>query len=111
MSSSIEGEKGRTMSIRTRVQCTAGLALVAAFCLIQQLAATTLVHFEDEDLVKNAELIFQGVVTRIDYKMSGFRNDSDARFPHTFVTFLVERIFKGNHTGRSGQLTLRFLGG
>jgi hypothetical protein len=65
----------------------------------------------DQDLVKAAELIFQGVVVRIDNRIARFRTPSEAPLPHVFITFQVERILKGKHTGQSNLLTLRFLGG
>ena len=87
------------------------LAVLAASWTAPPLAATTVNPVTDEALVKSAELIFQGVVVRIDNRMSGYRTTFDAQLPHTFVTFQVERTFKGKHTGQSNLFTLRLMGG
>lgn len=75
------------------------------------LGATSLDPLTDTELVKSAELIFQGVVTRVDYRMSTVATTTDAYVPHTFVTFRVERVLKGRFTGTSTQFTMRLTGG
>lgn len=91
----------------------AGLAAAVflAFLVTRPLSATTILPLTDQELVKKTDLIFQGVVVRIDNRRSRFRTASEAAVPHTFVTFRVERILKGKHTGQSNLFTLRFLGG
>ena len=62
------------------------------------------------DLVTGAELIFEGVVTNVEYGQSESNGPEQPAFPHTFVTFQIDRVFKGSSSaGRS--ITLRFVGG
>lgn len=66
-------------------------------------------HFEQQ--LRAADFVFQGVVTSIDYASSEPVGDSPA-LPHTFVTFSIERVFKGQRPLASDrEITLRFLGG
>lgn len=55
------------------------------------------------DLSAEADLVFQGTVTDITYA------SSIEGIPHTFVTYRVEDVVKGNY--REPTLTLRFIGG
>jgi hypothetical protein len=59
--------------------------------------------------VRDADFIFQGVVTNVEYRMSDPSPQGVAQIPHTFVTFKVERLLKGQ--GNPESITLRFLGG
>jgi hypothetical protein len=70
---------------------------------------TGLRELEGRHLLKEAELIFQGVVTNIEYGVSSKRSEEDELLPHTFVTFKIEEIFKGETKGDT--ITLRFQGG
>jgi len=76
---------------------------------------------------KRADLIFKGTVTKVEYRNAESVPERDASgapvleddgtpvlvdgsgLPHTFVTFRVDRAYKGRAVDRS--LTLRFLGG
>jgi len=61
-------------------------------------------------LISDAEFIYEGVVTAVDYRMSDVATSEHVALPHTFVTFEVERTFKGR--AANGQsITLRFEGG
>lgn len=55
--------------------------------------------------VKNADYIFQGVVTKVEYRLS----DGTPQLPYTFVTFKVEKLLKGQVSQQF--VTLRFVGG
>ncbi|MBT3983363.1 MAG: hypothetical protein HOE90_18560 [Bacteriovoracaceae bacterium] len=55
--------------------------------------------------VKKAKLVFQGKVVDIDYRDS----DDSSKVPHTYVTYQIEKILKGNY--KAHKITLRFLGG
>lgn len=55
--------------------------------------------------VENADFIFQGVVTKIEYRVS----DNQPQIPHSFVTFKVEKLLKGKFNQQF--ITLRFVGG
>jgi len=59
--------------------------------------------------LRQAEFIFQGVVTDVTYARSQPTELDGDRLPHTFVTFQIERIFKGRAVGNT--VTVRFLGG
>jgi hypothetical protein len=54
---------------------------------------------------ENADFIFRGVVTRIEYRMSA----NEPQLPHSFVTFKVEKRLKGQFNQQF--VTLRFIGG
>ena len=59
--------------------------------------------------LREAEFIFQGVVTGVTYARSQPTDLDGDRLPHSFVTFQIDRIFKGRAAGNT--VTLRFLGG
>ena len=62
-------------------------------------------------LVKQAELIFQAVVTDVKYRVSDVvQPNEDVAIPHTFVTFRIDRTWKGRSAAQS-HITLRFEGG
>lgn len=62
-------------------------------------------------LTEEAELIFEGVVTKIDYGMSTKGdNPEDGPLPHTFVTYQINDAPKGR-SAEGNTITLRFLGG
>jgi hypothetical protein len=71
-------------------------------------AATQVEARDDKELFQKAELVLQGVVSSVEYRMSE-ATKSQRGLPHTFVTFDIERVFKG--TTRGKQITLRFFGG
>jgi hypothetical protein len=73
--------------------------------------ATVLTPVSERELVKNADLVFEGVVVARQYKLSSSQTGGDAVLPHTFVTFRIERLFKGRVTGSNAAVTLRMLGG
>jgi hypothetical protein len=87
------------------------LLLVCVVGTVSPVGATIVNPVTDEQLVKNAELIVQGVVTKIEHRISDGESRSHAQLPHTFVTFYVEKILKGSIAGPSNQFNLRFLGG
>lgn len=87
-------------------------SLVAAGALLTILSpvhAATIDPVSPRELVEDAQLILQGVVTKIEYKNSEAA-PGQGRLPHTFVTFAVEQTFKGNAAG-GGHIVLRFEGG
>jgi hypothetical protein len=55
--------------------------------------------------IQNADYAFQGVVTKVEYRLS----EGVPQLPHTFVTFKVEKSLKG--TVNQQFVTLRFMGG
>jgi hypothetical protein len=60
--------------------------------------------------LRKADFIFEGVVTAVDYKSSRGLGTGQPAMPHTFVTFEIRKVYKGN-PGPLQTLTLRFLGG
>jgi hypothetical protein len=101
-----EGE--RFMSLNKHVR-----SLVAAGALLTTLSpvhAATIDPVSPRELVEDAQLILQGVVTNVEYKNSEATSSGQGRLPHTFVTFAIEQTFKGSAAG-GGHITLRFEGG
>ena len=61
--------------------------------------------------VKNADMIFYGVVTKLENVVIGPRPRSeDGPLPHTYVTYQIKESLKGRSSD-GGNVTLRFLGG
>ena len=85
------------------------LSVGTLLSLLSPVHAATLDPLSPQELVEDAQLILQGVVTKIEYKNSEAA-PGHVSLPHTFVTFAVERTFKGNAADK-GQITLRFEGG
>jgi hypothetical protein len=65
-------------------------------------------HFIES--LHKADFIFEGVVTAVDYKSSRATGAGQRPMPHTFVTFEIRKVYKGN-PGSLMSITLRFLGG
>jgi hypothetical protein len=59
--------------------------------------------------VKNSDFIFQGVVTKVEYRMSDASSKGTPQLPYTFVTYKIEKLVKGQN--QQEFVTLRFLGG
>ena len=60
------------------------------------------------DQLKDAELVFLGVVKGIDFRLSQ-PNAGTGGTPFTFVTYRIQRVLKGQSPG--AEITLRFIGG
>lgn len=71
--------------------------------------ATDIAPVSQKDLIQKAELIFEGTVVDIQYRSSDAIKGGNG-VPHTFVTFRIHKVFKGNPPP-GGQITLRFTGG
>lgn len=61
-------------------------------------------------MTEDADLIFQGVVSKVEYGMAPGTESEDAELPQTFVTFQMEDVEKGR-SSEGKTVTLRFLGG
>ncbi|MBD2497922.1 hypothetical protein [Nostoc sp. FACHB-280] len=59
--------------------------------------------------VKSSDFIFQGVVTKVEYRMSDASSKGTPQLPYTFVTYKIEKLVKGQN--QQEFVTLRFLGG
>jgi hypothetical protein len=90
-----------------------GWWLVVAGAIIAATAhvgATVLEPVSPRQLVREAELIFEGVVTAVEYRLSDVATPDHVALPHTFVTLTIEQTFKGE-AATGSSLTLRFQGG
>jgi hypothetical protein len=79
--------------------------------------AAAFAHAHDElssaqfvDSLRQADFIFEGVVTSVEYKSSRPTGARDRPLPHTFVTYEVLKVYKGR-PGAPRTVTLRFMGG
>jgi hypothetical protein len=72
--------------------------------------ATSLDRVSIDQLVADAEIIVQGIVQAVEYRNSDAASAEHVALPHTFVTFGIERAFKGSVQSGS-SITLRFEGG
>jgi hypothetical protein len=77
--------------------------------MLSNVGATAFDPLNLRQLVGQADLIFEGVVTAVEYRMSA-RTTAVVALPHTFVTFEIAQTLKGSTAG-SGAITLRFQGG
>jgi hypothetical protein len=59
--------------------------------------------------VEQANFVFQGVVTQVEYRLSDKSPDGAPQLPYTFVTYKIEELLKGESQVKS--VTLQFLGG
>ncbi|MCG3125248.1 MAG: hypothetical protein CHACPFDD_00064 [Phycisphaerae bacterium] len=62
-----------------------------------------------QDLATEADLVFRGVVTNIEYKLCEPDPVDSSQTPYTFVTYAVSDVLMGAVDGE--QITLRFIGG
>lgn len=98
------------------------LIVFALGCLLVHTA--TLAHESGSDFLQGlieSDLVFEGSVIGIEYKSALAESGQRRGVPHTFVTFQIDRIFKGSIAGGSTRdgggtvipttLTLRFIGG
>ena len=83
-----------------------GLAALAV-CASQPAAAAAVL--DEAALVKKADLVFAGVVEKVEYSFSDAEGGKRPRIPHTFVTYRIEDVLRGNAPGET--ITLRFIGG
>jgi GEVED domain/Domain of unknown function DUF11 len=65
--------------------------------------------FDIGGMLREADLVFEGTVTDIQYRQSRSDDTGAIALPHTFVRFQVNGVLKGQFAGQS--LCLRFLGG
>ena len=87
------------------------LALVASLsALAGTTGATTLDRPTLRQMVEQADYVFEGVVTDVVYRNSTVVGPDDVDLPHTFVTFAVERSFKGR-SAAGATIVLRLMGG
>lgn len=68
-------------------------------------------QFNVDVAIRSADMIFLGTVKNVAYASSTGRGAEAEILPHTFVTYQIMRLIKGNPQQAQDQLTLRFLGG
>jgi hypothetical protein len=95
------------MSQRRSLACVFALMAVVA---ASSAHALSIDRVTAKDLAARSELVFIGTVVSVEYRNSDVEGPQHASLPHTFVTFQIERTFKGR--SEAGDLvTLRFQGG
>lgn len=62
-----------------------------------------------DELVKQAEFVFEGKVINVQYQYSQKSTGGSSGIPYSFVTYQIVNILKGNYG--SSLITLRFIGG
>jgi hypothetical protein len=62
-----------------------------------------------QKMLGGADLVFLGTVESLKYALSEPGEGEQTGIPHTFVTYAVEKVFKGSVS--STKVTLRFIGG
>lgn len=82
-------------------------ALLLFCCLLATPVFASQQRHDLDASVYDADFIFEGVVERVLFANS--QPGEQPALPHTFVTYRIERIFKGNAS--SSLVTLRLLGG
>ena len=84
--------------------------LMTALALMPCAHATSIDKVGTQQLVKDAQLIFNGVVTKVAYRNTDVASSGDLPVPHTFVTFAIDQSMKGA-SASGNTITLRFEGG
>ncbi len=69
-------------------------------------AATTVVHFGTAQLADRSDTIVRGVVTAVESRMH-----PEHQFIYTYVSVLVDEVYRGNPTLVGSTITLQELGG
>lgn len=92
------------------------MKLVVIFFVFLLSALSTRAHdsrklFDINVAIREADLIFVGQVVDVSYGMSTGNTQDLESLPHTFVTYQIMRLLKGNPKQNQTKLTLRFLGG
>jgi len=93
----------------SRLRLAAALACLAAASWVSAHVATDVRGASLDVKVGEAEFIVRGVVSEIRYGYSRQVSEEEPPIPHTFVTYKIREVLKGE--GDQRQLTLRFMGG
>jgi len=75
-----------------------------------RLFSSELIPVDFKQMAADSELIFEGVVIDIQYKLSKPADDKKSPVPFTFVTFTINKVYK-NTSYSKDKITLRFMGG
>jgi hypothetical protein len=65
--------------------------------------------FNLEESIQDSGLVFEGRVVEVENRVSTVQSEEHARLPHTFVTYAVDNVLKGEYN--DDLITLRFIGG
>ncbi len=84
-------------------------AAITAALSTPALADHSLAPLSENNLSRNADFVFLGTVASVDYRRAESADSVRPGTPHTFVTYKIEKIFKGKSA--SDTVTLRFVGG
>ena len=102
------------ISYKKKAVATLGMATALTWLGLAGLNLTAQAHEVPEKslrtMTEDADLIFQGVVSKVEYGMAPGTESEDAELPQTFVTFQMEDVEKGQ-SSEGKTVTLRFLGG
>ena len=96
--------------MRLRIQVGLPIIIGVLIAVLSNVGATAFDPLNLRQLVRQADLIFEGVVTAVEYRMSDRTTAADVALPHTFVTFEIAQTLKGSTAGNR-YITLRFQGG
>lgn len=95
--------------MKRKLILTAILSIVLALVMMD-IQASHSDHIAPSDLVLKADLIFEGKVVDVEYRSSDVESDDQVAMPHTFVTYEIEKNYKGR-SAEGRLITLRFRGG
>jgi hypothetical protein len=95
----------RIANVKLQLHTVKKYLVVVASCLAINASATTVIPPSFDQLVGEAQIIFDGTVTGVRSEWTG---EGAQRHIVTYVTFKVDDVLKGNP---GGQYTLRMLGG
>jgi hypothetical protein len=82
---------------------------LTALALIMESQAGAAGTIDEPTMLKRAGLVFEGIVERVDYAFSDPQGGTHPRIPHTFVTYRIADVIRGDVQGDT--ITLRFIGG
>lgn len=100
----------KTTRATSRRSMLAATIALTALCASPWASASHQRTLSTLERLQQAELVFEGVVTDIQYRTSVATTPDQPELPHTYVTFQIERLHLGSvDTGNT--VTLRFLGG
>ena len=99
---------------KRRAVASIGLATILSLVGVAGLSCVAQAHESPRKnlrtMTEESELIFQGVVSKVEYGMAKGTESEDAELPNTYVTFQMESVEKGASSDGK-NVTLRFLGG
>lgn len=89
--------------------CKCFFALALTLSVVPVLAHGPEAPASLDSKIRDADFVFAGRVVKVEYAISTPKGVDVEAVPHTFVTYAIDRIFKGKSASK--LVTLRFLGG